>query len=233
MSKARDQERLLAPQDQLFRAMGLGRTRLRIVYGVMAVMAVGMVAQGVERWHNARTLGTQVFVVVTDPDGALAQAARATSVWEPGDGVWLHMAAEWLRNVRARPVDPDTWRWQASRIRATTNRDLYVSINDWLERTRSEYRGRGVDVEILETRLLPETVTRSSATAYVAWRERRRNERNVGDWVRCSTTISMTKVPPRDPKEVQDNPLSIRITDYNYGCSDPRDQPGQQKAATE
>jgi type IV secretory pathway TrbF-like protein len=76
-------------------------------------------------------------------------------------------------------------------------------------------------------------VTPSSATAYVAWRERRRSERNVGDWVRCSTTISMTKVPPRDPKEVQDNPLSIRITDYNYGCRDPRDEPRHQKAAAE
>ena len=227
MAKSRDKEPLLPPQDQLFRAMGLGRAKLRIVYGVMGVMAVAMVGQGVERWYNQRTLGTQVFVVVTDPDGALATAARATSAWEPGDGVWLHVAQDWLRNVRARPTDPDTWRWQASRIRAVTNRDLYVSINDWLERTKSEYRGRGVDVDIVESRLIPETVTPVSATAYVAWRERRRNERNVGDWVHCSTTVSMSKRPPEDPQEVQANPLSIWITDYNYGCAKPNAAPRQ------
>lgn len=227
MAKPRDKEPLLPPQDQLFRAMGLGRAKLRIVYGVMGVMAVAMVAQGVERWYNQRTLGTQVFVVVTDPDGALATAARATSAWEPGDGVWLQVAQDWLRNVRARPTDPDTWRWQASRIRAVTNRDLYVSINDWLERTKSEYRGRAVDVEIVESRLIPETVTPVSATVYVAWRERRRHELNVGDWVLCSTTVSMSKRPPEDPQEVQANPLSIWVTDYNYGCVEPNAAPRQ------
>ena len=204
----------LPAQDQLWRDMGFGRTKLRIVYLTMLVLAVANVAQGIDRYFLARNAQVQAFVVVTDTAGQTAQVQRADARWEPGDGVWINQAIRWVHDVRARPADPDTAQWQATQIRHATVRDLWPAINAWMVRTRDELRGQAVEFELKEATMVHKQAR--SAGVFVRWRERKRVANATGAWTDFAATISLALQPPTTPKQIADNPLGIYVTDYSF-----------------
>lgn len=214
MAKASDGDQTLPPQEQLFRDMGFGRTKLRLVYGTMLVLACANVAQGIERYQLGQRTQTQAFVVVTDSAGHVAQIQRANSAWQPADGVWINTAITWIRHVRARPADPDTFRWQAAQVRKTTTRELWAPLNTWMVQTRKELHGRAVDFELLEATLVQGGT--SAATVYVRWRERKRLGSTTGAWSNFAATLTVAKIAPETPKEVADNPLGLYVVDYSF-----------------
>jgi type IV secretory pathway TrbF-like protein len=229
MPKKDDQERMLPERDFALRALGQGHWRLRMVYGMAFILLLANVAQGVERWYYARTTESKVFVVVSDPNGNVTQIARAMGEWQPEDGVWVNAAQTWLRNIRALPEDEVTWKWQAEQIKATTNRDLWFTVNDWVNRARKEFRKRAVDFEILET-TRQGSPRKDAAIVYLRWRERARGLSGfAGDWTCFAASVTLQKKPPQDAKEVQANALGIVAVDYsyqgNYACE------GDQKRA--
>jgi type IV secretory pathway TrbF-like protein len=236
-----DQEQLLPPQDQLFRRVGLGESKLRIVYGALISLALLNVGQFVERQYLVATLREKVYVVVTDPSGAIAKAAQATADWKPGDGAWLFAAREWIRNVRAKPPDQSAWKAQLGKIRATTDRQVFAGLSEWLQKTSEEYRDKPIEVEILSSSLLRETVTDHSATANVVWKERRLGIHGPGNWAaQCSVLITLAKKAPEDLPLIETlqeanqdaRLLGIYVIGYSPHCGEAPEEPldQQQKA---
>jgi type IV secretory pathway TrbF-like protein len=121
--------------------------------------------------------------------------------------------------VHALPLDPDTWKWQAERIKATTNRDLWVTINDWIERKRDRFRDKAIEVEIQEATLVG-APRPNGAIVYMRWRERARSQGSPGDWRQFNATVTLAKLPPTDEKEVAANPLAIFTIDYSWQQQD-------------
>ncbi|WGF91083.1 VirB8/TrbF family protein [Marinivivus vitaminiproducens] len=209
-----DGETSLNLQEQLWRDMGFGRTKLRLVYGTLFVITVANLALGVQVYLARQAPQAQSFIVVTDGSGRVAQIQRANQVWQPEDGVWINQAIDWLRNVRARPSDPDTFRWQAERIRATTARDLWAPLNEWMAATAEDLRERSVDFELSEATLVQ--ADENGAAVFLRWRERKRMAGSTGAWTTFAATATLAKVAPTTTKEIADNPLGIYVTDYSF-----------------
>lgn len=108
-----DPRALLASREALWRAIGVSRRVIWTTHFACAVLAAGLVAQGVERWAAGRACENKVSVIEV-PESGLPSRRVLTSydAWIPSDGVWIAAAREWIWLVRSRSTDVGTERHQ-------------------------------------------------------------------------------------------------------------------------
>jgi type IV secretory pathway TrbF-like protein len=212
MLKAKDQEPAMAPSRVL-----ITRTQLRMTYLALASLAVTTTLLAGGFWWAA-SREREVYVLVTDEEGAYVQVALARSKWSPQAAMWRTAAQRWLTNVRARSLDPGEWQRQIRELVATTDRSQWGKVDEWLKGRQPDLM-KAVDVEITEATVL--NSDGRQANVFLRWREReRQRDGDTGKWVYSAATITLAKGPQQIAGEADlDNPFGLYTYDYEFNPS--------------
>jgi type IV secretory pathway TrbF-like protein len=217
MLKSKDREPLMAPSRVL-----VPRAQLNLTYLALGFLACAvLVLAGTTALLATRP--RDVAVLVTDPEGAYVQVALARSKWSPQAAMWRSAAQEWLRNVRARSLDPGEWDRQVRELVATTDRSQWGKVDEWLKGHQPDL-AKAVDVEITEATVLK--ADGRMANVFMRWRERERKRGgSVGKWTHGAVTVTVAKGPPQVSGEADlTNPFSLYIYDYEFNPLQKEDQ---------
>lgn len=180
----------------------------RMAFANLAVAAF----LGVGWWMQAQKAEVRPFVVEVSQWGQTQRITALGGRYQPTHAQVGHALAGWIRNVRAKSVDPVVIRqnWLAAYDLATPKSAAF--LNGWAQTHDpfAEVGREAVGVEILNV------VRRSERTYDLQWRETRfvNGQRAGQDRWRALITIKLQ--PPKTEAELLKNPLGIRIEDVSW-----------------
>ena len=210
-----DPRALLASREALWRAIGVSRQVIWTTHFACAVLAAGLVAQGVERWSAGRACENKVSVVEVPESGLPSRVLTRYDAWIPSDGVWIAAAREWIWLVRFRSTDVGTERHQVRQLAATTAQDLWLSVDAWRKEQAQSLSRASAEVEIFEATIV-DRARPDRATAHVTWRERTLGENGPGAWVSQGGTITLAKSKPKTLEEVEKSPTGLFTVAFSH-----------------
>ena len=163
-------------------------------------------------WMQAQQAVVKPFVVEVSPWGETRRITAIGGRYEPTEAQIGHALAGWVRNVRAKSVDPVVIRqnWLAAYDLATPRTAAF--LNAWAQAHDpfAEVGREAVNVEILNV------VRRSARTYDLQWRETRFVNGQQAGQDRWRALITLKLQPPRTEAELLKNPLGIRIEDVSW-----------------
>ncbi|MBL8586025.1 MAG: hypothetical protein JNM23_04760 [Bradyrhizobiaceae bacterium] len=210
-----EQKTLMASREALWRAIGVSRRIIWTTHFACAALAVGIIAQGVERWSNARACENKVSVIEIPESGLPSHVLTRYEEWVPSDGVWIAAAREWVWLVRSRSSDVGTERYQVRQLAATTAQDLWLSVDAWRKEQAGALSKSSAEVEIVEATIV-DRARPDRATAHVTWRERILGENGPGPWTSQGGTITLAKSKPQTVEEVEKSPTGLLTVAFSH-----------------
>jgi type IV secretion system protein VirB5 len=163
-------------------------------------------------WMQAQQAVVKPFVVEVSQWGQTERITALDGRYEPTQAQIGHALATWIRNVRAKSVDPIVIRqnWLAAYDYVTPK--TASLLNSWAQvhDPFADVGREAVNVEVLNV------VRRSDRTYDLQWRETRFvNDQQAGQ-ERWRALITLKLQPPRTEAELLKNPLGIRIEDVSW-----------------
>jgi type IV secretion system protein VirB5 len=163
-------------------------------------------------WMQAQQAVVKPFVVEVSQWGQTERITALDGRYEPTQAQIGHALATWIRNVRAKSVDPIVIRqnWLAAYDYVTPKTASF--LNSWAQvhDPFADVGREAVNVEVLNV------VRRSDRTYDLQWRETRFvNDQQAGQ-ERWRALITLKLQPPRTEAELLKNPLGIRIEDVSW-----------------
>jgi type IV secretion system protein VirB5 len=163
-------------------------------------------------WMQAQQAVVKPFVVEVSQWGQTERITALDGRYEPTQAQISHALATWIRNVRAKSVDPIVIRqnWLAAYDYVTPKTASF--LNSWAQvhDPFADVGREAVNVEVLNV------VRRSDRTYDLQWRETRFvNDQQAGQ-ERWRALITLKLQPPRTEAELLKNPLGIRIEDVSW-----------------
>jgi len=180
----------------------------RMAFANLAVAAF----LGAGWWMQARQAVVKPFVVEVSQWGQTQRITALDGRYEPTEAQIGHALAGWIRNVRAKSVDPVVIRqnWLAAYDLATPRTASF--LNSWAQAHDpfAEVGREAVNVEVLNV------VRRSARTYDLQWRETRFVNGQSAGQARWRALITLKLQPPKTEAELLKNPLGIRIEDVSW-----------------
>lgn len=210
-----EQKARLASREALWRAIGVSRRMIWTTHFACAALAVGIIAQGAERWSNARACENKVSVIEVPASGLPSRVLSRYEEWVPSDGVWIAAAREWVWLVRSRSTDVGTERYQIRQLAATTAQGLWLSVDAWRKEQAGALSKSSAEVEIVEATIV-DRARPDRATAHVTWRERTLGENGPGPWTSQGGTITLAKSKPKTVEEVEKSPTGLLTVAFSH-----------------
>lgn len=167
---------------------------------------------GVGWWMQAREAVVRPFIVEVSDWGQTQRITALDGRYEPSQAQVGHALATFIRNVRAKSVDPVVIRqnWLAAYDLTTPKAAGF--LNAWAQ-THDPFADIGreaVGVEILNV------VRRSARTYDLQWRETRFVNGQQAGQARWRALITFKLEPPKTEAELLKNPLGLRIEDVSW-----------------
>ena len=180
----------------------------RMAFANLAVAAF----LGAGWWMQAQQAVVRPFVVEVSQWGQTQRITALDGRYEPTQAQVGHALAAWIRNVRAKPVDPVVIRqnWLSAYDFATPKAASF--LNAWAQTHDpfAEIGREAVNVEILNV------VRRSARTYDLQWRETRFLGGQQAGQERWRALITFKLEPPKTEAELLKNPLGLRIEDVSW-----------------
>lgn len=179
----------------------------------MAFANLGVAAfLGAGWWMQAQQAVVKPFVVEVSDWGQTQRITALGGTYEPTEAQVGHALAGWIRNVRAKSVDPVVIRqnWLAAYDLVTPRTAGF--LNAWAQAHDpfADVGREAVNVEILNV------VRRSRRTYDLQWRETRFVNGQQAAQERWRALITLKLQPPRTEAELLKNPLGLRIEDISW-----------------
>jgi len=172
----------------------------------------GAVFLGAGWWVQADRATVRPFVVEVSDWGQTQRITALDGRYEPTEAQVGHALAGWVRNVRAKSVDPVVIRqnWLAAYDLVTPKAGSF--LNAWAQAHDpfAEVGREAVNVEVLNV------VRRSDRTYDLQWRETRFVNGQQAGQQRWRALITIKLQPPKTEAELLKNPLGIRIEDVSW-----------------
>ena len=169
-------------------------------------------ALGAGWWMQAQQAVVKPFVVEVSQWGQTQRITALDGHYEPTQAQIGHALAGWVRDVRAKSVDPVVIRqnWLAAYDLVTPKAAGF--LNAWAQAHDpfAEVGREAVNVEILNV------VRRSGRTYDLQWRETRFVNGQQAGQARWRALITFKLQPPKTEAELLKNPLGIRIEDVSW-----------------
>lgn len=163
-------------------------------------------------WMQAQQAVVRPFVVEVSQWGQTQRITALDGRYEPTEAQVGHALGAWIRNVRAKSIDPVIIRqnWLSAYDFATPKAASF--LNAWAQAHDpfAEIGREAVNVEILNV------VRRSARTYDLQWRETRFVNGQKAGQERWRALITFKLEPPRTEAELLKNPLGLRIEDVSW-----------------
>jgi type IV secretory pathway TrbF-like protein len=210
-------------EDKLTRARAHYAAELGLGRGLVRALAVGIVATSLAAiaagswavwvtWQAAARI--ERYVVFLDDAGTAVRVDLARDDWTPQKGIWADTAARWVRNLRSRPVDVPTLKFQREQVIQTSSRETFDGLRAWMLQADRDMEHSAVDVELVSVNVVSSDERR--ATVLVRWRERERRVAMLGAWQSMTGTVALVLDPPKVREELQRNPPGIFVVDFSF-----------------
>ena len=170
-------------------------------------------AMGWWAWHEARTSRERVqsFVVYIEPNGQMVGDPVALGTeWSPQDGVFLDFGQRWVRNLRARPLDIETLKFQRREVIMATDRRAFTQLEESMRQADKIARSSAIVVDQISANLVEKKG--DTALVLVRWQE----ELQAGGAKPSTWTASMriVHVEPKARREFEANPLGLFVAEF-------------------
>ena len=194
--------------DRMGLSLAHARNWRRMAFANLAV--AGFLGAG--WWMQSQQAVVKPFVVEVSQWGQTERITALGGRYEPNEAQIGHALAGWIRNVRAKSVDPVVIRqnWMAAYDLVTPRTASF--LNAWAQSHDpfAEVGREAVNVEVLNV------VRRSPRTFDLQWRETRYVNGEAAGQARWRALITTTLQPPRTEAELMRNPLGLKIEDVSW-----------------
>ncbi len=163
-------------------------------------------------WVQAERAVVKPFVVEVADWGQTQKITAVDSRYEPTEAQIGHTLASWLRDVRAKSIDPIVIRQNWLRAYDFVTPKAAGFLNDWAQTHDpfAEVGREAVAVDVLNV------VRRTERTYDLQWRETRFVNGQQASAERWRALITIQVQPPKTEAELMKNPLGIRIEDVSW-----------------
>lgn len=201
------------PRDFVARMTGLGRPVLYAMAFSTAVSTAAAVAAGAWAIHSTATGADRIkrYVVYVDAQTNPVRTAQIDAEWTPARGAYVDFAQNWIRNLRARPLDEHTLILQRKKVIWTTDGRVYGQLQESMKAADEVLRRSALDVETIAANLIEGDDDR--AVVLVRWTERERSSPGART-TPYTGTITITYKPPAAQAEFDRNPLGMFVTAF-------------------
>lgn len=194
--------------DRMGLSLAHARNWRRMAFANLAV--AGFLGAG--WWMQAQQAVVKPFVVEVSQWGQTQRITALDGRYEPTEAQVGHALAGWVRNVRAKSVDPVVIRqnWLAAYDLVTPKAGSFPNAWAQAHDPFAEVGREAVNVEVLNV------VRRSGRTYDLQWRETRFVNGQQAGQERWRALITIKLQPPKTEAELLKNPLGIRIEDVSW-----------------
>jgi type IV secretion system protein VirB5 len=163
-------------------------------------------------WVQAQQATVKPFVVEVASWGQTEKITAIDGRYQPTDAQIGYALANWIRDVRAKSIDPIVLRQNWLRAYDLVTPKAATFLNAWAQQHDpfAEVGREAVNVEVLNV------VRRSSRTFDLQWRETRFVNGQQAGQERWRALITTTLQPPKTEAELMKNPLGLKIEDVSW-----------------
>ena len=194
--------------DRMGLSLAHARNWRRLAYANLALAAF----LGAGWWVQAERAVVKPFVVEVSQWGQTQRITALGGRYEPTQAQVAHALAGWIRDVRAKSIDPVVIRqdWLAAYDLVTPKGAAF--LNAWAQAHDpfAEVGREAVDVEILNV------VRRTERTFDLQWKETRFVNGQSAGAQRWRALITTGTRPPRTEADLMKNPLGLTIEDISW-----------------
>lgn len=200
-------------RDFVARLTGLGRPVLYSMAFATAASVAAAIGAGAWAIHRTATSADQIkrYVVYVDAQTNPVRTAQIDAEWTPARGAYVDFAQNWIRNLRARPLDEQTLILQRKKVIWTTDQRVYGQLQESMRAADEVLRRSALDVETIAANLIEADDAR--AVVLVRWTERERASPGVRP-TPYTGTVTITYKPPAAQAEFDRNPLGMFVTAF-------------------
>lgn len=163
-------------------------------------------------WVQAQRATVKPFVVEVASWGQTEKITAIDGRYQPTDAQIGYALAEWIRDVRAKSIDPIVLRQNWLRAYDLVTPKAATFLNGWAQQHDpfAEVGREAINVEVLNV------VHRSARTFDLQWRETRFVNGQQAGQERWRALITTTLQPPKTEAELMKNPLGLKIEDVSW-----------------
>lgn len=163
-------------------------------------------------WVQAQRATVKPFVVEVASWGQTEKITAIDDRYQPTDAQIGYAMAEWIRDVRAKSIDPIVLRQNWLRAYDLVTPKAATFLNGWAQQHDpfAEVGREAINVEVLNV------VRRSARTFDLQWRETRFVNGQQAGQERWRALITTTLQPPKTEAELMKNPLGLKIEDVSW-----------------
>lgn len=194
--------------DRMGLSLAHARNWRRMAFANLAIAAF----LGAGWWMQAQQAVVRPFVVEVSQWGQTQRITALDGRYEPTEAQVGHALGAWIRNVRAKSIDPVIIRqnWLSAYDFATPKAASFLNAWARAHDPFAEIGREAVNVEILNV------VRRSARTYDLQWRETRFVNGQKAGQERWRALITFKLEPPKTEAELLKNPLGLRIEDVSW-----------------
>lgn len=194
--------------DRMGLSLAHARNWRRIAFANLALAAF----LGGGWWVQAQRATVKPFVVEVASWGQTEKITAIDGRYQPTDAQIGYALAEWIRDVRAKSIDPIVLRQNWLRAYDLVTPKAATFLNGWAQQHDpfAEVGREAVNVEVLNV------VRRSARTFDLQWRETRFVNGQQTGQERWRALITTTVQPPKTEAELMKNPLGLKIEDVSW-----------------
>jgi type IV secretory pathway TrbF-like protein len=195
------------------RMVGLGRG---VLYGMAAatiISTAGAVAMGLLLYREVKTDGDRIerYAIYLDGASNVTGVAKVGGDFIVTERMLLDFAPRWIRNLRARPKDNFTIKWQRNQAGLATDRKLVPALNKLLNEADERYGTASVDVLPSMSANVVKMDSPNQAIVIVRWVER--VNRGVAEEKPWTARLTIVSRAPPTTLEFNQNPLGLYVVD--------------------
>jgi type IV secretion system protein VirB5 len=163
-------------------------------------------------WVQAQRATVKPFVVEVASWGQTEKITAIDGRYQPTDAQIGYALAGWIRDVRAKSIDPIVLRQNWLHAYDLVTPKAATFLNAWAQQHDpfAEVGREAVNVDVLNV------VRRSSRTFDLQWRETRFVNGQQAGQERWRALITTTLQPPKTEAELMKNPLGLKIEDVSW-----------------
>lgn len=163
-------------------------------------------------WVQAQRATVKPFVVEVASWGQTEKITAIDGRYQPTDAQIGYALADWIRDVRAKSIDPIVLRQNWLHAYDLVTPKAATFLNGWAQQHDpfAEVGREAVNVDVLNV------VRRSSRTFDLQWRETRFVNGQQAGQERWRALITTTLQPPKTEAELMKNPLGLKIEDVSW-----------------
>lgn len=182
---------------------------------ILGVTAAGCVAWAVAvTWTVDRRI--ERYVVVLGEESYPLLAARiGHDNWTPTNGFLVKFAQDWVRNVRSRPSDPETLKYQWNQVIRTSDQRLHQRLLEAVRDAEETIGSKTVSVLSISANVVEGNGNR--ATMLVNWTEKVEGsvEKKPRSYTATLTLVAQQPLTQGDARrEFERNPTGVYVTSF-------------------